>query len=80
MSAREVELFEQEIVATNGESFYIPEGYRYIRQITLDYPKEATLAAKAQEKPAAEVPAADQPFWYTQKFTATGVMQTGPAW
>jgi hypothetical protein len=46
----DVALFEQEIVATNGESFYIPEGYRYIRQITLDYPKEATLAAKAQEK------------------------------
>ena len=46
----DVALFEQEIVATNGESFYIPEGYRYIRQITLDYPKEALLAAKAQEK------------------------------
>ena len=45
-----VALFEQEIVATNSESFYIPEGYRYIRQITLDYPKEATQAAKAQEK------------------------------
>ena len=46
----DVALFEQEIVASNSESFYIPEGYRYIRQITLDYPKEATLAAKAQEK------------------------------
>ena len=44
-----VELFEQEIVSANNESFYIPEGYRYIRQITLDYPKEATAAAKAQE-------------------------------
>ena len=45
-----VALFEEEIVATNGESFYIPEGYRYIRQITLDYPKEATQAAKGLEK------------------------------
>ncbi|MBQ3477684.1 MAG: peptidylprolyl isomerase [Clostridia bacterium] len=45
-----VALFEEEIVATNSESFYIPEGYRYIRQITLDYPKEATQGAKAQEK------------------------------
>ena len=45
-----VALFEEEIVATNGESFYIPEGYRYIRQITLDYPKEATRAAKGLEK------------------------------
>lgn len=43
-------LFEEEIVATNSESFYIPEGYRYIRQITLDYPVEATKAAKTQEK------------------------------
>ncbi|MBQ6120318.1 MAG: peptidylprolyl isomerase [Clostridia bacterium] len=45
-----VALFEEEIVAANGESFYIPEGYRYIRQITLDYPKEATKAAKGLEK------------------------------
>lgn len=45
-----VALFEEEIVATNGESFYIPEGYRYIRQITLDYPKAATKAAKGLEK------------------------------
>ncbi|MBQ3931566.1 MAG: hypothetical protein II725_04715, partial [Firmicutes bacterium] len=41
--------------------------------------RKSPAAAKAQEKPAAEAPAADQPFWYTQKFTATGVMQTGPA-
>lgn len=45
-----VALFEEEVVATNGESFFIPEGYRYIRQITLDYPKEATKAAKGLEK------------------------------
>ena len=44
-----VERFEEEIVAGNNEAFYIPEGYRYIRQITLDYPKAATAAAKAQE-------------------------------
>ena len=45
-----IALFEEEIVATNSESFYIPEGYRYIRQITLDYPQEAKQAAKALEK------------------------------
>lgn len=46
----DVARFEEEIVAGNNEAFYIPEGYRYIRQITLDYPKEATAAAKALEK------------------------------
>lgn len=45
-----VERFEEEIVASNNEAFYIPEGYRYIRQITLDYPKSVTASAKAQEK------------------------------
>ena len=45
-----VERFEAEIVAGNNEAFYIPEGYRYIRQITLDYPKSVTASAKAQEK------------------------------
>ena len=45
-----VELFESEIVSGNNEAFYIPEGYRYIRQITLDYPKSATASAKALEK------------------------------
>ena len=45
-----IALFEEEIVATNSESFYIPEGYRYIRQITLDYPQEAKQAAKSLEK------------------------------
>ena len=44
-----VERFEEEIVAGNNEAFYIPEGYRYIRQVTLDYPKSAMAAAKAQE-------------------------------
>ena len=46
----DIDRFESEIVSANNESFYIPEGYRYIRQITLDYPKAATAAAKAQEK------------------------------
>ncbi len=45
-----VERFEEEIVSGNNEAFYIPEGYRYIRQITLDYPKSATASAKALEK------------------------------
>ena len=46
----DVARFEEEIVAGNNEAFYIPEGYRYIRQITLDYPKSATASAKALEK------------------------------
>jgi len=46
----DVARFEEEIVSGNTEAFYIPEGYRYIRQITLDYPKSATASAKAQEK------------------------------
>ena len=46
----DVARFEEEIVAGNNEAFYIPEGYRYVRQITLDYPKSATASAKAQEK------------------------------
>ncbi len=46
----DVARFEEEIVAGNNEAFYIPEGYRYIRQITLDYPKAATASAKALEK------------------------------
>ncbi|MCR5009376.1 MAG: hypothetical protein K6A91_00330 [Clostridia bacterium] len=41
---------------------------------------EKPAEAAQPEKPKAEAPAAEQPYWYTQKFTATGVMQTGPAW
>ena len=40
---------------------------------------EKPAEAAKPEKPA-EGPSAEQPYWYTQKFTATGVMQTGPAW
>ena len=53
------------------------EGY-----VSIPDKKEEKPAAKAE--PAKEAPkAADEqtrPYWYTQKFTATGVMQTGPAW
>ena len=31
--------YEREILASNNESFYTPEGYRYIRQILLKYPE-----------------------------------------
>lgn len=48
-----------------------------------------SIPDKKDEKPAAKpAPAKEEskadestrPYWYTQKFTATGVMQTGPAW
>ena len=54
------------------------EGYVSIPDKKENRP-ERKAAAPAPEKPAEEKPA-DQPYWYTQKFTATGVMQTGPAW
>ncbi len=41
---------------------------------------KAPAAAPDQEKTGTDAPSADQPYWYTQKFTATGIMQTGPAW
>ena len=40
--------------------------------------KPAAKPAPVKEEPKAEEPT--RPYWYTQKFTATGVMQTGPAW
>ena len=38
--------YEREILASNNEAFYTPEGYRYIRQILLKYPETATEALK----------------------------------
>ena len=38
--------YEREILASNNESFYTPEGYRYIRQILLKYPEAVDEALK----------------------------------
>ena len=38
--------YESEIVATNGEAFFVPEGYRYIKQILLPMPEEVSKALK----------------------------------
>ena len=40
---------------------------------------EVRTAGAEDAKPAAEKEDAPS-YWYTQKFTATGIMQTGPAW
>lgn len=42
----DLEKYESEILANDNESFYTPEGYRYIRQIVLQYPEEALSACK----------------------------------
>ena len=42
----DLERYESEILANDNESFYTPEGYRYIRQIVLQYPEEALSACK----------------------------------
>ncbi len=44
--------YEREILATNNESFYTPEGYRYIRQILLEYPDEVLKALEPYEDDA----------------------------
>jgi parvulin-like peptidyl-prolyl isomerase len=45
----DLEKYESEILANDNESFYTPEGYRYIRQIVLQYPEEALSACKREE-------------------------------
>ena len=45
----DIDRYDQEILMNNNEAFFTPEGYRYIRQIVLDFPKEA-LDATATEK------------------------------
>ena len=46
----DVALYEKEILLADNESFYTPEGYRYIRQILLEYPKEVTKALEPYKK------------------------------
>lgn len=41
-----IPLYEKEILSANNESFYTPEGYRYFRQILLEYPQEVTDGLK----------------------------------
>ena len=43
---KDLDLYEQEILAGNNESFYTPEGYRAIQQVLLAYPKEVESALK----------------------------------
>ena len=45
----DLEKYESEILANDNESFYTPKGYRYIRQIVLQYPEEALSACKRQQ-------------------------------
>lgn len=40
--------YEREVLNHDGESFYVPEGYRYVRQILLEYPETVTEALKAE--------------------------------
>lgn len=41
-----IDLYESEIVAKQSEAFFVPEGYRYIKQILLPMPEEVTRALK----------------------------------
>ena len=45
----DIDRYDQEILMNNNEAFFTPEGYRYIRQIVLDFPQEA-LDATASDK------------------------------
>lgn len=45
-----IDLFEQEIIQNRNESFFIPAGFRLIRQIVLNYPEEVTKTLKPYEK------------------------------
>ena len=42
----DLDLYEQEILAGNNESFYTPEGYRAIKQVLLAYPGEIDKALR----------------------------------
>ena len=38
--AEHIDTYETEILTKGSESFYVPEGYRYIRWVTVPYPEE----------------------------------------
>ena len=42
-----IPLFEEEILGTENQSFYTPEGYRTLKNIQLDYPEEIRSALNA---------------------------------
>ena len=44
----DIELYESEVLSGGKESFYVPEGYRYLRQILLEYPVEVTSALRSE--------------------------------
>lgn len=48
--AGNIAAFEREILNTDNEAFYTPEGYRSVRQILLEYPDEVAGALKPQQK------------------------------
>ena len=60
--ANDIPLYEREILATDSEAFYLPAGYRCLRQILLAYPAEVTEKLKpfrrAMEAQAEKVTAA----------------------
>lgn len=45
--ADNVPLYEQQVLAGGQEAFYTPEGYRYIKNILLDFPEEIKTALDA---------------------------------
>ena len=45
----DIDRYDQEILVNNNEAFYTPEGYRYIRQIVLEFPEEALNACRSEE-------------------------------
>ena len=45
----DIDRYDQEILMNDNEAFFTPEGYRYIRQIVLDFPQEA-LDATVSDK------------------------------
>lgn len=42
----DIDLYESEIVAKNGEAFFVPDGYRYVKHILLPLPDEVKQALK----------------------------------
>ena len=48
--AHDIPRYEREVLAAKNESFYTPEGYRYLQQILLEYPESVTDALKPDVK------------------------------
>ena len=70
--------YEEEVLVPQLESFYIPEGYRYIKNVLLPYPEEvaAGLAAIEMEGKKA-VNAAQKAYNKLAEAAASGEDQTG---